>query len=160
MSVKLPSRKLGDSGLLFRSAACLLGAGLINGFAIESIQLPRLALSAHLVALMGSAFLFSLGAAWPLLSFGPRVGRAAALLGIYGFVVGWLVYLTAAVTGIAGRFPMAGEGARGSAFQEAAMDAGLLTVAGALFVLVVLVFKHAGKNVHPTGRGAPSAENG
>jgi hydroxylaminobenzene mutase len=138
-----PARIL-DASRLVTAAACLFGASLLNGFAIEATRLPRLALSAHLVGLIGSALLVGLGGIWPRLAFPSLVSRVAAALAIYGFVAGWLLYLTAAVTGAAGLFPLAGGGARGSALVEGLMSTAFLTVALALFALVGLIVRHAG----------------
>jgi hydroxylaminobenzene mutase len=128
---------------LARAGALLFVASLLNGFVIQSIQLPRLALSAHLVGLFGAAFLFALAGLWPHLGFGLRGSRVGVALAVYGTVTGWLVYLTAAVTGTAGLFPMAGAGARGTPVVEAMMSATLLTVAVALFALSAMVWRAA-----------------
>lgn len=128
---------------LARAGALLFVASLLNGFVIQEIRLPQLALSAHLVGLFGAAFLFALAGLWPRLGFGLRGSRIAVALAIYGFVMGWLVYLTAAVTGSAGLFRMAGGGARGMPLVEAMMSAGLMTVAVALFALSAMVWRAA-----------------
>lgn len=128
---------------LARAGALLFVASLLNGFAIQAIRLPRLALSAHLVGLFGAAFLFALAELWPHLDFSLRSSRVGAALAIYGFVTGWLVYLTAAVTGAAGLFPMAGAGARGTPLVEAMMSAALLTVAVALLALAATLWRVA-----------------
>lgn len=137
----LPRRH--DGYLLVRAGALLFGASLLNGFVIEAARLPRLALSAHLVGLFGAAFLFALAGVWPHLAFGPRASRIGIALAIYGFFVGWVLYLTAAVTGAAGLFPMAGAGTRGTPFAETMMSTALLTVALALFGLAALLWRHA-----------------
>ena len=121
----------------------MFGASLLNGFVIEAARLPRLALSAHLVGLFGAAFLFALAGVWPHLAFGPPASRIGIALAIYGFFVGWVLYLTAAVTGAAGLFPMAGAGTRGTPFTETMMSTALLTVALALFGLAALLWRHA-----------------
>ena len=128
---------------LARAGALLFVASLLNGFVIQAIRLPRLALSAHLVGLFGAAFLFALAGLWPHLGFGQRGSRVGVALAIYGFVAGWLVYLTAAVTGTAGLFPMAGDGARGTPLVEAMMSAALLTVAIALLALAAILWRAA-----------------
>lgn len=137
-----PTRR-NDAYYLLRAGALLFGASLLNGFVIQATRLPRLALSAHLVGLFGAAFLFALAGVWPHLSIVPRTSRFGVVLAIYGFVVGWLLYLTAAATGAAGLFPMAGDGARGTAVVEAMMSTALLTVAGALFGLAAVLWRHA-----------------
>jgi hydroxylaminobenzene mutase len=139
----LSSTRLDDARHLARAGAFLLGVSLLNGFLIHATRLPRLALSAHLVGLLGAALLFAFAALWPHLAFGVRWSRIGAALAIYGFVIGWLLYLTAAVTGVAGLFPMAGAGAHGSPLAERIMSVALLTVAIALFTLLIIVWRHA-----------------
>jgi len=132
-----------DGYLLLRTGVLLFGASLLNGFVIQATRLPRLALSAHLVGLFGAGFLFALAGVWTHLPLAPRTSRIGVALAIYGFVVGWLLYLTAAATGAAGLFPMAGEGARGTAVVEAMMSTALVTVAVALFGLAAVLWRHA-----------------
>jgi (hydroxyamino)benzene mutase len=155
MRTQSSDRSAADATLLIRTGACLFGVSLLNGFVIEATPLPRLALSAHLVGLMGAAFLFGFGAVWPQLTFRPRTSRVAALLAVYGFAAGWVVYLAAAVTGVAGLFPMAGGAVRGPAPLEMLMSVALLTVALALFALVILVFRHAGADAGSRNGGRP-----
>lgn len=139
---KVPdSRSRPDGDDLLRAAALLFMASLVNGFAISSFPLRRLALSAHLVGLLGAAFLFALGAAWDRFRFPPARARLAAWLALHGFVGGWLLYLVAAATRTAGRFPMAGSGARGTPLAEGIVNAALLSVAAALFALAALVLR-------------------
>lgn len=132
-----------DAERLLRAGAVLFGASLLNGFAIQAARLPRLALSAHLVGLFGAAFLMALAPVWTRLRLPPRTSRIGTVLAIYGFFAGWLLYLTAAVTGAAGLFPMAGAGERGTRAVEAVMSAALLTIALALFALAAMVWRHA-----------------
>lgn len=118
-----------DVRRLVRTAACLFGLSLINGLATQATRLPRLARSGHLVGLIGSSFPFGLAAVWPRLTYRPTVSRTAAGLAIFGFVAGWLLYLTAAFSGAAGLFPLGG-GVR----------------VGALFALIIFV-RHASASV-------------
>lgn len=139
-----PSSSSGDVARhLARAGALLFVASLLNGFVIHAIRLPRLALSAHLVGLFGAAFLLALAGLWPHLGFRLRGSRVGAALAIYGFVTGWFVYLTAAVTGTAGLFPMAGAGSRGTPLVEAMLSVTLLTVAVALLALSAIVWRAA-----------------
>lgn len=130
-----------DARLLLRAGIILLAVSLINGFLIASMPLRRLALSAHLVGLMGSMFLIALSACWPALVWTPRVSRAAALAALYGFCGGWAVYCLAAATGTGGMFPIASGQARGIAALEGLTSGALLTIAVALFLLCALVLK-------------------
>lgn len=124
----------------------MFAASLLNGFVIQATRLPRPALSAHLVGRFGVAFVFALAGVWPHLGVGLRATRSGVALAIYGVVVGRLLYLTAAVTGAAGVFPMGGAGARGTQLVEATMSVALLTVAVALFAVVAMVWRHGARS--------------
>jgi hypothetical protein len=130
-----------DARLLLGAGVILLAVSLVNGFLIESMPLVRLALSAHLVGLMGSAFLIGLSASWPALALAQRTSRIAALAAVCGFFGGWLVYFVAAATGTGGMFPIASSNTRGSAVLEGAISSALLSVALALFALCGIVLK-------------------
>jgi hypothetical protein len=82
-----------DGQLVLVGGVVLLTLSLLGGFLIAVLPLPGLALSAHLVGLMGATLLIALGAAWPSLVTEGRASRAAAWLSIYSFGGGWLVYL-------------------------------------------------------------------
>ncbi len=130
-----------DERLLLGAGVILLAISLVSGFLIEMMPLVRLALSAHLVGLMGSAFLIGLGASWPALALTRRTSRVAALAAVYGFCGGWFVYFIAAATATGGMFPIASGHTRGSLFLERVMSGALLTVALALFALCGIVLK-------------------
>jgi hypothetical protein len=119
----------------------LLAVSLANGFLIHTLPLARLALSAHLVGLIGSTFLLALGACWPAVVQAPRTSRIAAFLAVYGFCGGWVVYFSAAATGAGGMFPMASGNTRANAALEGWMSAALLTVALALFALCGILLR-------------------
>lgn len=127
------SRRLAGAGIT------LLAIALVNGFLIDALPLSRLALSAHLVGLLGACFLLALSACWPGLTLSSRASRLGAFAAIYGFAGGWLVYFSAALTGAGGSFPMASGNTRGSPVVEGALNLGLLTVAIALFALCSIV---------------------
>ena len=130
-----------ETRLLVGSGMILLAISLVNGFLIEMMPLVRLALSAHLVGLMGSAFLIGLGATWHTLGLTRRTSRIAALAAVYGFCGGWFVYFIAAATSSGGMFPIASGHTRGSLFLESVMSGALLTVALALFTLCGIILK-------------------
>jgi hypothetical protein len=119
----------------------LFSVSLVNGFLIESLLIPRLGLSAHLVALIGSSFLVALGAYWTRLGLTRRVSRLGVLLSIVGFWGGWTVYFTAAAIGAGGNFPMAGGGISGAPAAESAVRLGLLVVLLALGSLIAVVMR-------------------
>ena len=106
----------------------------------------RLALSAHLVGLLGSAFLIGLGGNWPALGLARRTSRFAAVAAVYGFCAGWLVYFLAAATSTGGMFPIASSNTRGSPLLELVMSSALLTIALALFTVCGIVLMRLMRN--------------
>jgi len=94
---------------------------------VPARALPRLALSAHLVGLLGAGFLIALAALWPMLSQTPRLSRVGAVLAVCGFGGGWLVYFVAAATGAGGMFPL--------------VSLGLLTIALTLLACCGIVLR-------------------
>lgn len=130
-----------DARLLMTAGVILLAISLVNGFLIVAMPLPRLALSAHLVGLLGSTFLIGLGACWSVLALTRKSSRIAALTAVYAFCGGWLTYFFAAASGTGGVFPIASAAARGRPELEALVSGALLTIAVALFVLCSIVLK-------------------
>jgi hypothetical protein len=122
-----------------RAGVILLLISLVNGFLVQALPLERLALSAHLLGLIGSSLLIGLGLLWPKLNQTCRSSRIGAYLAVYGFCGGWLIYFSAAATGAGGMFPMASAGARGNAIVEGLISAGMVTIALALFALCGIV---------------------
>ncbi len=116
-----------------------LGA-LLVGLAIPSFAVPRLGLSAHLVALMQALFVMVLGLFWHRLALPLAMLRAAFWLALYGCFAPVTATLLAA-TWAAGStlLPQAAGSAHGSALQEGII-AGLLRTGGAsLIVMSILV---------------------
>jgi (hydroxyamino)benzene mutase len=126
------------SRVLLVSGILLFLASLMNGFFIHGAALPRLALSAHLLGLIGSAMLLGLGSFWPRLNLSQKISSLGSILAIYGFCAGWLVYFSAAVSGAGGMFPMLG-GRQGVPVMENLISVGMLTVALTLFTFGVIV---------------------
>ncbi len=125
----------------------LFAASLINGFLVHLVEprSTRQMLSAHLIGLIGSAFLIALSGVWSRLALPPRVAAIAMLLAIYGFVAGWFVNMLAGLTGIYGVFPFSAQPHGGHSYADFAMSAALLSVAICLLILSVLVFRGLSK---------------
>jgi hydroxylaminobenzene mutase len=117
----------------------LFAVSLINGFLIHGMAIPRLALSAHLVGLIGSSLLIGLSAFWPRLNLTGRWSRVGTALALGGFVGGWLVYLSAAVLGAGEMFPLMSGGAAGPPLVERVLGLSLLVVFLAFLGLVAIV---------------------
>jgi hydroxylaminobenzene mutase len=125
---------------LLRTGVAVLLAAALMGLAISQFAVPRLALSAHLVALLQGIFLIVLGLLWPRLSLTRvQAGLACALL-IYQAIAAPLSNLLAAAWGAGNSIvPMAAGAAHGSATQEAVINIGLRSAGAALIVGLLLV---------------------
>jgi len=129
--------------LLIAGSAVLFIVSLLNGFAIHSMRIERLGLSAHLLGLMASTLLLALGGIWDRLNLSRRLAMIGAALALYGFIGGWAVYFFAAASGAGAMFPLLSGGVTGSAAVEAVVTVGMLTMAIALFGLGGVVLRGA-----------------
>ncbi len=133
-------KNFGHARWLQRAGVLLFLLGLLNGFIVHQQPLPRVALEAHVIALMSGIFLFALGLAWPRLRFGSALSRIGLALAVYGFYAGWMIYLVAGISGIGGMFPLAAAGLRGAALHERMVSLALASAALAMIALCVLLF--------------------
>ena len=122
-----------------------LGVGLfllslLLGFAIPGLAIPRLGVAAHVNGVVGALFLLALGLLWPQLRLGARAAGLAFWLALYSFFMGALMPLLAGLWGAGGSMlPIAAGAARGSAFQEGVIGAGLVTAGVGVLALCVLL---------------------
>lgn len=125
---------------LLRTGAVLFLLGLFVGFGIPHFAVPRLALSAHLLAMMQATLLLALGLVWPKLELTRGLSQAGSGTAIYAFGGAWVANLLAALWGAgASMLPLAAGGARGSAAQEAVIRVLLVSAALCQVGLGVLV---------------------
>lgn len=125
---------------LLRAGGLLFLLGLLVGFTMQRFAVPRLALSAHLLAIMQATLLLALGLLWPRLALTARLSHVGTLLAMYGFGAAWVANLLAAFWGAGNAMvPMAAGGATGTVSQE--MILRVLLISGALcqVALAVLV---------------------
>jgi len=92
------------SSLLDRQGRRLLQIGVVfllllsfEGFAIPSLAVPQLGLSAHRLAGLESVLLLALGLAWPRLRLGAAASQAAFWLLLYSSVAILAAYGLAAL---------------------------------------------------------------
>ena len=124
---------------------------LLTGLVAPSLNVPRLGVSAHIVGVSSGFFLVVLGLLWPQLDLGPGAARLAFGCAVYAFYGGWLMPLLGGVWGAgASMMPIASGGARGTAFQEGVIAAGLMTSAVAILAVCGLVLW----GLRAPGRGA------
>lgn len=113
--------------------------GLLTGAAIPLATNARMGLSAHLAGVQNGILLAVLGLVWGRVALPARAGAAASWLALYAMYAIWAATLLGAFFGTSRATPIAGEGYVGAAWQEALVDAGLVTGSAAVLVAVVLV---------------------
>ncbi len=121
----------------------LFAASLVNGFLIHLVETrsAQQMLSAHLIGLIGSAFLIALSGIWSKLALSPLRSAVAMLLAVHGFIAGWFFNLLAGLTGVYGVFPISAQAPGGHSYADLAMSVALLSVAICLLMLSALVFR-------------------
>jgi len=126
--------------------------GLITGLAIPIINNHRMALSAHLEALLNGILLLVFGCLWPQLRLTQRAARAAFSLALYGAYANWFFTLLGAILGTKALTPQAGAGFNASALSEIVVGIGLVTLATAMVVVSVILLTGLGGNAEPSRR--------
>lgn len=113
--------------------------GLITGLVVQSLKNPRMGLAAHLEGVMNGTFLAVIGLLWNRLRLSPRAGTAVFWLALYGTYANWASTLLAAMLGTSRMTPIAGAGHGGRPWQEAIIDAGLISLTLAMLACCGLV---------------------
>ena len=125
---------------LLRTGVGLLLAAALLGLAIPHFTVPRLGLSAHLIALTQGTFLIGAGLLWSRLVLTTTQARAAFWLLIYQGVAAPLTNCLGAVWGAGNSIlPMAAGLAHGGTLQEEVMNIGLRSAGAALIVGLLLM---------------------
>jgi (hydroxyamino)benzene mutase len=120
-----------DAHRLLQVGGLLFLLGLLVGFAVPRMTVPRLGLSTHLLGITQGTLLLVVGLVWPRLSLSQSASRVGHGLAIYGCLAPWTANLLGAVWGAGNSMlPLAAGAARGSPFQEGTIR--VLLVSGAL----------------------------
>jgi len=126
---------------LLQLGVLLFLIGLLIGFVIPALAVPRLGVSAHVNAVVGALFLLVLGLLWPQLRLGARAQGVAFWFALYSFSMGALMPLLAGVWGAGGTMlPLAAGAARGSALEEGVIAVGLTSAGVTVITLCLLLF--------------------
>jgi (hydroxyamino)benzene mutase len=126
---------------LLRLGALLFLVGLLVGLGIPHFAAPRLALSAHLLAITQATLLLALGLVWPRLKLSCGQSQLGSGLALYGFPAAWLATLLGAFWNAgATMMPISSGGVHGTQAQESLLrvlliSAALCQSALAMFVL-------------------------
>lgn len=124
---------------LIRLGLVLFLLGLVTGLVLPGFANPRMGLSSHLQGLTNGIFLMVMGLVWPRLEARPGRLRLIALLLVFGTYANWVTTLLAGLWGAGGAMmPLAAAGFEGTAWQEAVVAAGLISLSAAMIAGVVL----------------------
>ena len=114
--------------------------GLIVGILVPFFAVPRLALSAHLLAIFQGIFLVVVGLLWPKLRMTVKVSRLLFWLAIYGCFSAFTANILAGVWGAGNTMlPLAAGQAQGSPLEEGFISVLLRSAAVALITSVALI---------------------
>ena len=114
--------------------------GLIVGLLVPLFAVPRLGLSAHLLAILQGIFLLVVGLLWPRLNLTNQISRVVFWLLIYGCFSAWTANMLGGLLGAGNTMlPIAAGQAHGSSFQEILITILLRSAAISLITSVVLI---------------------
>jgi (hydroxyamino)benzene mutase len=124
-------RIMATSNMLSRQGRCLLQLGIalflftsFEGFVIPSLAVPNLGRSVHTLSAFCGVLFLTMGLMWPMLKFGTAAARIAFWFLLYSAFATIAGFVLAALWGAGGSImPIAAQGARGSNFQEAVIQA-------------------------------------
>lgn len=120
---------------LLQSGVFLFLLGLLTGFAIPAMSVPRLGLSSHLEGIMNGMFLMLLGLVWPRLSLGKPLATMTLVAAIYGAFANWTATFLAAQLPAGELMPIAAAGVVGTPLAESIVSALLISLAIAMILV-------------------------
>lgn len=119
---------------LLVSGTLLFLIGLLNGYVVQVLSIPRIGLSAHLAGVQNALVLWAFGLMWTRVDFRGWREKFAAWSAIYGMYAIWLGLLLAAAWGASRSMPIAGADALSSRGQDLALA--LLVASGSIAITV------------------------
>jgi hydroxylaminobenzene mutase len=126
----------------------LILLGLLTGFIIPNTINPRVAMSAHVEAIMGGMLLLLVGGVvWEHVHFGERAAAVVKYLLFYSAYSNWFFLLLAALWGTSKLLPIAAHGFHGTGIQEVIVSAGF--VSSALSIVVAFIALLASMKTKP-----------
>jgi len=123
---------------LFRHGFGLILLSLLSGLFVSEMAVPRLALSAHTIGVLGGVLLLVLGAIWSQFQLSVRQTLLLKWAWLYSSYVNWLGCLVGAALGAGKTTPVASAGQVGPDVAEGLVAALLGSVGLASFVAVGL----------------------
>lgn len=128
---------------LVRAGFVLFTLALLTGFAIPAFLNQRMAVAAHVGAILNGLVLVAVGFAWALLAIGPRQARLTRGAFLFGAYTSWVAACLAAAWGTSRMTPQAGAGYSAAPWQELVVQAlqvslAVAMVAGSMSVVYAL----------------------
>ena len=138
---------MNPSEMLSRQGRRLLQLGIalflftsFEGFVIPVLAVPNLGRSVHTLSAFSGVLFVAVGLMWPMLKFGTTAARIAFWFFVYSAFATTAAFVLAAFWGAGGSIiPIAAQGARGSDFQEAVIQAVIYPAAPTGIIAFVLM---------------------
>jgi hydroxylaminobenzene mutase len=135
------------SEMLSRQGRRLLQLGMalflftsFEGFVFPALAVPNLGRSIHTLSAFSGVSFLAVGLMWPMLKFGTTTAKIAFWFLVYSAFATIAGFILAALWGAGGSImPIAAEGARGSDFQEAVIQAVMYPAAPTGIVAFALI---------------------
>jgi hydroxylaminobenzene mutase len=135
------------SDTLSRQGHRLLQLGIIlflftsfEGFAVPYLMVPNLGRSVHTLSGFTGVLFLAMGLMWPMLKLGTTASNIAFWFLVYSAFATITGFIVAALWGAGGSImPIAAQGARGSEFQEAVIQAVMYPAAPTGIISFVLI---------------------
>jgi len=135
---------------LVRAGFVLFTVALLTGFAVPAFLNPRMAVAAHLTAILNALLLIVLGITWGFLAFSPVQAKLTRAAFLYGAYASWGVSCVAAAWGTSRATPLSGAGHTAAPWKEALVEG--------VQVSIVLVILAAAVSVLYALRSRPTAK--
>ena len=116
----------------------LILLSLITGLVVQAIEIPRLGLSAHTIAILSGVLLIAIGGVWQVFELTERQQKFMYFSWLYSSYANWFGCLLAGIFGAGKVTPLAASGKTGSPIIEALVAILLASVAVVSFVAVAL----------------------
>jgi hydroxylaminobenzene mutase len=126
--------------LLVALGVALFFGGLISGFVIPKLKIPRMGLTSHLEGTANGTFLIVVGLIWDRLNLGDVWSAIAFWTLVYGTWANWLATLLAGIWGTGNVTPIGSGGSTGKRAHESIVTAMLIGTAVADVVGVAILF--------------------
>lgn len=132
--------QINDTGkrVIFFGAILFL-LGLLQGALIPYFLNPRMALSAHLVAVQSGMALMIFGLIWELLALDKKWLKVTYYTSVASMYLVWLAVTLSAILGASKALPMAGKGYSTTSFNEIALELIVYIGAGCGVISALLI---------------------